>query len=182
MANDTGDEYRAQQAAPLQGEADPPRRKSIRLQHYDYASAGVYFVTICTCDRELLFGTIEEGRAVLSRYGEIVFDAIEALPTHYEHVNVDCSVIMPNHIHLVIWIQDGNPSNRTLGQVICSLKSGVTRKCGRKVWQRGYYEHIVRNETDLQEIRTYIENNPGKWEEDRNNPINPKFETWNENP
>ena len=128
----------------------------------------------------MLFADIEQGKVRLTEIGRNVSDAIQALPSHYKAVTVDCSVIMPNHIHMILWIAQGNDSSHTLGNIICGFKAEVTRGAKRKVWQRGYHEHIVRNEQDLQEIRSYIINNPIKWELDRHNPIHPRYESWKE--
>ena len=155
-----------------------PQRKDVRLKHYDYASPGVYFVTICTRGREMLFGHVAEGCLIPTNYGAIAIQAIDGLSEHYQSVSVDCSVVMPNHVHLVLWIQSGNQARHTLGNVVRGFKSEVARKCGRSVWQRGYHEHIVRNEQDLREIQSYVANNPMKWELDRHNPENEKYEMW----
>ena len=155
-----------------------PVRKDVRLKSYDYASPGMYFVTICTFEREMILGQIDGEQIVLTEWGQEVSDAIADLPSHYESVSVDCSVVMPNHVHMILWIHAGNRANNTLGNVVCGFKARAARKCGGKVWQRGYHEHIIRNEDDLQEIRSYIANNPKKWIVDRHNPDNPKFIQW----
>ena len=156
------------------------QRKEPRLQKYDYASPGVYFVTICTLHREMLFGRVVNRQMALNEFGEIVSDAIVHLTEHYDTVQVECSVVMPNHIHMIIWIQESNDEMYTLGNIVRGFKSEAARKCGRKIWQRGYHEHIVRNEQDLLEIRAYIESNPIKWEVDRHNPDNEKYAMWQE--
>lgn len=157
-----------------------PKRKNPRLKCYDYASPGMYFVTICSKDREMIFGSIRDGRMVLSEYGELISRAMCHLHTHYDTVQVDCSVVMPNHVHMIIWISVDNRTAHTLGNIVRGFKSEVSRKCGKRVWQRGFHEHIIRNEQDLQEIRSYIANNPIKWDLDRHNPQNERFASWEE--
>ena len=156
------------------------QRKNLRLPSYDYSSVGVYFITICSYDRQMIFGKIVNGEWFPEPFGMIVQDAIESLADHYEHVRVDHSVVMPNHMHMILWIDNGNDKSHTLGNIVRGFKSEVSRKCGMRVWQRGFYEHIVRNEQDLQEIRTYISNNPKKWEMDRHNPEHEKYASWKE--
>ena len=156
------------------------KRKNIRLKKYDYSLPGMYFVTICTARRQCIFGDITEGRMVLNEWGQIVLEELDHLPSHYSSVSIDVNVVMPNHVHVVIWIHDDNAmqTRPILGNIICGFKAGVTRRCHEHVWQRGYYEHIIRNEKELQEIRAYIANNPKKWDMDMHNSSNPKYESW----
>ena len=150
------------------GSAGYPVRKNIRLTHYDYSSPGEYFVTICTKDRKFLFGDIKNGKMRYTQIGKIVCDEIIDLPCHYKNVSVDSFVVMPNHVHMIITISKeaccANPLK--LGNIVGLFKSGVSRKAGTPVWQRGYYDHIIRDGEDLFNIRCYIENNPLKWEND----------------
>ncbi len=171
-----------------------PKRKSIRLKEFDYSSNGAYFVTICTQDREMLFGDIINGKMVLNKMGKIVDQAIQQTPEIRKNVQIDIYQIMPNHVHIIINIVgaycntplrlDKYPQSKlfqspsqTLGSIIRGIKS-VTAKQIRitmdnpqfPVWQRNYYEHIIRNEKDLDEISQYIINNPLMWGRDRNNP------------
>jgi REP element-mobilizing transposase RayT len=175
-------------------ESDKHRRRSIRLKGCDYSQAGAYFVTICTQDRECLFVDIGGGEMRLNDAGTTVRNIWHKIPEHFPHTDIDAFVAMPNHIHGIIVINsDGRgmachaPTHRqfakpiagSLSTVIGSFKSVVTRQInlirhtpGYPVWQRNYYEHIIRDEQSLQKIREYINDNPAKWADDENNPAN----------
>ncbi|MGI6265051.1 MAG: transposase [Acutalibacteraceae bacterium] len=157
-----------------------PKRKSTRIRGYDYATNGAYFVTLCTQGRRtILSRVVGEGFPLpqLLPTGTIVETWIGALPEKYPTVSVDHYVIMPNHVHLLLTIDPGdgrgNPSP-TLTQVIGWLKYQTTKDCnrrmhteGNRLFQRSFYDHVVRGEQDYQDIWTYIENNPLQWELDR---------------
>jgi putative transposase len=151
-----------------------PPRKSLRLSHFDYATPGAYFVTVCTQDRACLFGTVRDGLVHLSEAGRIVEQVWQALPGHYPNFALDEFVIMPNHVHGVLLIE--NEGGRPLSNLMRAFKAFSTREIrGRTlandtVWQRGYYEHVVRDESDLTAIRQYIQDNPAKWDLDDENP------------
>ena len=156
------------------------QRKKNRLEGYDYGRAGYYFVTICTKNREHFFGAIVGGDVLiaphdvliaphieLSKIGKIVDDTIAIIPT------VDKYVIMPNHIHIIFRVPpqgDGpmgtSAPTESIPMVVRFLKRDVTMACGFSVWQRGYHDHIIRNDADYQRIWEYIDNNPAKWRED----------------
>jgi len=145
---------------------DIHQRKSIRLKHYDYSSAGAYFVTIGTKNRECLFGEISKGKMVLNEYGQIATGSWLWLSQKYLYVDLDEWIIMPNHLHGIIVIntecRGGSrtaPTNMTkrkpLGRLIGAFKTvsskhiNVIRNIpGALVWQRNYYEHIVRNKKE----------------------------------
>ncbi|MFH1524604.1 MAG: transposase [Chloroflexota bacterium] len=162
-------------------------RRSIRLKEYDYAQPGAYFITIVTHEREPLFGEIELDAMRLNAWGEMARDEwfktaeLRSNITLYE----DEFVVMPNHVHGVIWINKVGAERRSaptpiphvtagsLGAVVRAYKSAVTyvingarQTRGEPIWQRNYYEHIVRNDADLNRIRDYIANNPLKWVDD----------------
>jgi REP element-mobilizing transposase RayT len=166
-------------------------RRAIRLQGYDYTQSGAYFVTICTHDRARLFGEVVDGAMALSRAGEIAQARWFALPHHHPNIELDAFVVMPNHIHgIVINVGTGRALSTesalsigvdnagvvptvSLGTVIGSYKSGVTRRIREDrqqpelpIWQSRYYDHIIRNEQDLNRIRQYIDANPASWEAD----------------
>ena len=159
-------------------------RRSIRLRGYDYSSAGAYFVTICTRNRESLFGKIVEGSMILNDAGMMVQTVWDEIPSHYPGIETDEFIIMPNHIHGIIIIVGAAPrgcpdlSQLSLPDIVHRFKSMTTRRHvdggtqngGRafpgKLWQRNYWEHIVRNESGLNRIREYIRNNPARWESD----------------
>ena len=175
-------------------DSDHHHRRSIRLKNYDYTQPGAYFVTVCTYERAPLFGAVADGRMILNPLGQMARQCWLAIPDHFPHTQLDKFVIMPNHVHGIIWIVDDvanvgakdfspRPSNgkrprgtsRTIGSVVRGFKIGVT-KWGRRntdvfsVWQRNYYEHIIRTERSLNAIRRYIAENPLRWHLDRNNP------------
>jgi REP-associated tyrosine transposase len=172
---------------------DGYHRRSIRLRDYDYSQQGAYFVTVCTWQRECLFGEIDNGEMNLTEYGEIVMKCRNAIPDHFPYVTTDEFVIMPNHIHGVVFIvrarhavplrrigeQFAKPVSGSLSTIIRSFKSVVTKSIntisdtpGMPVWQRNYYEHVIRDEDDFARIRQYIADNATKWGEDENNPVN----------
>ncbi len=164
---------------------DPRRhhRRSIRLKGYDYTRPGAYFVTICSQNRECLFGQIVNGEMRLNEFGEIVARTWYDLPNHVANVQLDAFVVMPNHVHAVIVITavgagseraDSNsapiPKRHALPEIVRQLKTFSARRInqrrgtpGTTVWQRNYYEHIVRNDGELNRIRKYIANNPLHW-------------------
>lgn len=170
-------------------------RRSIRLKDYDYSQAGAYFVTICTQGRECLLGEVVDDSVALSQYGVIVEQVWHQIPHHFFSITLDAAVIMPNHIHGIIVIaeesflvqqesQDLAPNQNakkpTLGQIIAYFKYQSTKLinvaqdlAGVKCWQRNYYEHLIRNEVSLAQLRTYIEQNPQKWKHDQLHPQNP---------
>ena len=139
-------------------------RKSARIPNFDYSSCHYYFVTICTDHRRCVFGHPNQ----LNQLGRIVHEEILNISYHYPCVTVDKYVVMPNHVHMII-VLDGSGSN--LNQVIGQFKSGVTRKIRKKipefsVWQRSYYDHVIRNQKEYENIWNYIEGNPLNWAKD----------------
>jgi REP element-mobilizing transposase RayT len=155
-----------------------PNRRSIRLNGYDYAREGVYYVTLCTQRRLCRFGDIYGGEVVLSQEGVMVAEAWNWLAEQYPYVHLDAWVLMPNHLHGVILIDHQiNGPHKSLGQLIGAFKTVSTKKVNlynatpaEKLWQRNYYEHIVRSERALDNIRAYIANNPANWSSDSENP------------
>lgn len=175
------------------------KRKSIRLSEYDYSFPNWYYITICTHERRNLFGKINNGKMILNKFGNVVEEEWMQTKEIRKNVDLDYYVIMPNHLHGIIIIEqsidvgatwrvapkeeDGAiqriaPTKQTLipnslGSIIGQFKSSVTKRLREisgnsdlKIWQRNYYEHIIRNEIDLQNIRKYITLNPLKWEID----------------
>jgi REP element-mobilizing transposase RayT len=161
-------------------------RKTTRLPGYDYSQPGYYFVTICTHRRRCCLGEVVEGVMRLSELGEVVQDAWKDLPQHYTYVNLDEFVIMPNHVHGIVQIMEIdqitgrggflNPplqQRHDLSEIIRGFKTWSARNANRltntpgaHVWQRSFYDHIIRDEDDLNAIRNYIRYNPLKWETD----------------
>ena len=185
------------------------RRRSIRLPHYDYRDEGAYFITICTHHHLCLFGYVMDDIVEHTSYGRIAADAWLAIPQHFTHVALDHYVVMPNHVHGILFIEDhpkadlgarhtANEDNKeadvgaqyivplhstkrsfgsmvagSLPSIVRTYKAAVTREINRtlgmpsaKIWQRNYYEHIIRSERDLNRIRDYILTNPARWAED----------------
>src|SRR4030095_4507850 len=191
-------------------------RQSIRLRGYDYSKIGTYFVTICTQNRECVFGRVVNEKIALNSMGAMVMETWIQIPENYPDIITDEFIIMPNHIHGIIIMnhepvgagpracpshveksthhnyettgtnKNGQPQGVaptfSLPDVVHRLKSLTTAKyrkmmqensCPpypRRLWQRNYYEHIIRNEGDLYKIREYIRNNPMNWEMDENHP------------
>ena len=173
---------------------DRQRRRSIRLRGYDYARAGAYFVTMVTHGRACLFGEVVDGEMRLNLFGRLVREE------WFRSVEIRCEirlhpaefVVMPNHIHGIVWLTDtvgahgrapllrGGPlrrAPRSLGSFVAGLKSSVTKRIntlqqapGVPVWQRNYYEHVIRDEKSLRRVREYILNNPARWAFDEENP------------
>ncbi|NWJ48609.1 MAG: transposase [Chloroflexi bacterium] len=161
-------------------EPEKHHRHSIRVQGYDY-NQGLFFLTLCTYQREHLFGEIVNNEIRLNRFGEIVLETWEWLSVKYTFVELDMCVVMPNHFHGILHlkgtdIEPSKPNLKTLGSIVGVLKTVSTKKINlirnspvTPIWQRNYYEHIVRNDNDLDRIREYIANNPATWETDLNN-------------
>lgn len=168
-------------------------RRSLRLKNYDYAQAGAYFVTLCTQNRACLFGEIVDGQMRLHPAGREAGQCWLQIPQHFPNVELDEFVVMPNHVHGIVVLGDGGrgtvcrapttverfgrPVSGSLPTVVRSFKSAVTKRInalhgspGVSVWQRNYYEHVIRDEASLQDIREYIVNNPLQWTLDRENP------------
>ena len=177
-------------------------RRSIRLKGYDYSQAGAYFVTVCTQNRECLFGEIVDGEMRLNEVGRIADEQWYALPQRFPQLELDAYVVMPNHIHAIFIITvgaslAGAPDDGmvratarvapTVGNIIGAYKSLCVHHAlacckhhdpGRflgPIWQRNYWERIIRNETELNHIRGYIQNNPAQWELDKLHPDNPAW-------
>lgn len=175
-------------------------RRSIRLREYDYSSIGAYFFTICTWQRECRFGDVVAGKIRLNESGRVVDSVLLALPEHHPNVQIDPYVIMPNHFHGILMVgarfiapmSEGNVTtgnhrgmrgaiNRalTIGEIIRAFKArcthGINQICNTHgpVWQRNYYERVIRDEAELARAREYIDLNPSKWEEDENHPSPP---------
>lgn len=157
------------------------RRKNIRLKGYDYSSYGYYFVTICTKNREECFGEIKNGIMRLNELGCVVAQCLQNIPLHFPHVKLDEWIVTPNHVHGVIinnnWQPNKfGPQSKNLASIIRGFKIGVKKHATINninfTWQARFYDHIIRNDKSLNKIRKYIQNNPEKWEQDRNNSKN----------
>jgi REP element-mobilizing transposase RayT len=164
-----------------------PMRHSLRLKDYDYSRAGAYFLTTCTYDRQSLLSTIEEGQVRLTDLGKIVEEEWLRTEQMRRSVALDLHVIMPNHVHGILFLlpDAGKEEERerstpfrapsqTVGAIMRGFKSVTTSRIRKlpghadlRVWQREYFDHVIRSEADLARIREYIVNNPAKWELDR---------------
>lgn len=171
----------------------PGSRRSIRLKKYDYAQRGAYYVTVCANDRHCVFGDVQKGEMGLNGAGKMVADNWEQLPKRFPNIELDEFVVMPDHMHGIIVIVGAplvgalnDDTDRratikvapTLGRIIGAFKSITTDEYIRNVknnnwppfnehlWQRNYYEHVIRNEHEMDRARTYIINNPAEWDDD----------------
>lgn len=152
-----------------------PERKQLRLKGFDYSNPGKYFVTICTFERKNLLSDIildndpcSVPQIALTNIGNEIEKAIQYINDNYKDAKVEKYVIMPNHIHLIMMLDEsGGHGNPPLQNIIGQLKSYTTRKYGSLLWQRSYHDHIIRNEQDYKKIWDYIESNPNKWTQDR---------------
>ena len=178
------------------------RRHSIRLKGYDYSQAGAYFVTLCTHHRTCLFGEIVDREMHLNDTGHMVKAVWDQLAHRFDNVELDERVIMPNHIHGVIFIvgaplvgalkgagtriragtRPAPTATSSLGDIVGAFKSIATHeyiggvkqhgwpRFSGKLWQRNYYERVVRDDAELNAVRAYIAENPRRWDMDRENP------------
>ncbi len=143
-------------------------RKPLRLPSYDYSRAGAYFVTVCLAPRRPLLGRIAGATVEHSALGSIVSDQLAAIPTRHPGVRLDLSIVMPDHVHGIILLPgDGTAA---LPAVIGTFKSSSARRAnvsrgtpGAPFWQRGYFDHVVRDDVDLDRVRSYIVENPMRW-------------------
>ena len=175
-----------------QGATNLRHRRSIRLRGYNYSQGGIYFVTICAFRMKTLFGRIDRGKLAPNALGRIVQAEWLRTPWIRAGVELDLFVLMPNHFHGIVILHPGcrgvqqharipgtaqlHSPTKTLGALVRGFKAATTSRInalrgtpGEPVWQRNYYEHIVRNGKDLEDIRRYILINPARWELERSN-------------
>ncbi len=172
-----------------------PKRKKVRLTGYDYSANGSYYITVCTKDKQHILGHSVGGGVLdapyvrLSKYGTMVRDALLEMDTFYDDITIDHYVIMPNHVHFILSIcAEGGPSrtpapthksrpghgssrtptptNARLPAFLSAWKRFTNKRAGIHLWQRGYYDHVIRNEADYQRIWQYVDENPVRWTED----------------
>jgi len=167
---------------------DNHSRRSVRLRDYDYAGPGAYFVTLCVHQKECWLGEISGGKMRMNEYGLIVMECWQWLSKQYQYVIVDKWIVMPNHSHGILVIPNDAcrggsrtaPTNanksKPLGRLIGAFKTVSTKRIniirgtlGVPFWQRNYYEHVIRNESELNAIRQYIADNPRQWDLDQEN-------------
>ena len=155
-----------------------PKRKRNRLENYDYNENGAYFVTICTENRRKILSKIvgvdvpgDPKNVELFPYGIIADKYINQMNEFYENISVDQYVIMPNHIHIMLCVSDnGSPKTSTptkqttkVSHFVSTFKRFCNKEYGENIWQRGFYDHVIRNSQDYNEIVKYIYENPIKW-------------------
>jgi REP element-mobilizing transposase RayT len=167
-----------------------PQRKPLRLKNYDYSQEGIYFVTLCTQDKKHYLGKIVDGIMQLNSHGQIVDQCISKIGDINSDLKIDCKVVMPNHVHFIIKsvgvayyatrnLEDMSPQEKSkmlIPKTIQQFKAATIRLSKQSdglhtmqplQWQRGYYDHIIRNELSYQRIYEYIETNPLRWELDQ---------------
>lgn len=177
-------------------------RRSIRLKGYDYSQPGAYFATICTYNKKCVFGDVIDGNNHLNGFGKIVEKEWLKTFDMRKNLKLDGYVVMPNHLHGIIMIEGrgvlqytqlgtlqraptyehfGKPVSSSIPTIIRLFKSTTTKQInqlrqtpGMYLWQRNYYEHIIRSENELNQVREYINNNPLQWQFDRENPLHEK--------
>ena len=174
---------------------EPHERKYLRLKHFDYSLNEAYFVTICTNHRKVYFEKYPNLQKIVHRFWN-------DLKIKFPLIELDEFVVMPNHVHGIIFIMGGNDvmgvgaihesliylptrkkrRNMLLPKVVGYFKMNtakhsnqILKRSGQPFWQRNYYEHVIRHEEELRRIREYIQNNPKKWELDRDNPVSKNF-------
>ncbi|KJF28359.1 transposase [Clostridium aceticum] len=152
------------------------KRKKIRLKDYKYSENGVYFITICTKNRQNLLWDVGAtcGRLniepPLSDLGKIIDGEIHKIDSIYENAEINKYVIMPNHIHMIIILNEGIRRPQvapTISRILQQFKGSITKQVGCSIWQKSFYDHIIRNELDYQKIWQYIDTNPVKWKDDQ---------------
>ncbi len=161
-----------------------PKRRSVRLPLYDYASAGAYFITVCTHERKSLFGDISGGEVQPSELGRCVTEGWSRMLELRPYVRSEAFVVMPNHVHALFLLLPKPECDvagvaglgfkaRSVSSIIAAFKAGVTREVRKSeladgpVWQRGFHEHVIRSQRAFDQIRQYIHENPLRWEMDR---------------
>ncbi len=176
-------------------------RRSTRLRGFDYSQPGAYFVTVCIHDRKQnLFGDVVDGKMILNHFGKYAEKCWLDIPRHFPHAKIDEHIIMPNHIHGIIFIAEpvratvvranvganndsplpGNRvrgTSKTIGSMVRGFKIGVTKwfqasGLGTIVWQRNYYDRVIRDDKSLFHVRHYIRNNPANWATDSEHHVN----------
>ena len=170
-------------------------RRSIRLPGFDYSNVGMYFVTVCAVQQRCIFGRIQGTGAILSPIGEIVEASWIDIPHHFPNVKIETFVVMPNHMHGILTIDSklpdanckdnctastelfGKPSAKSIPTIIRSFKSAATKRVRESrlpimgsIWQRGYYERVLRDTQEYVEATNYILQNPARWVRNEENP------------
>ena len=154
------------------------KRKNLRIPRYNYSNIGYYFITMCTQDRKCTLSNIINNdnnnflKLELLPYGIITEKYLKSSNAAYNNLKIYDYIIMPNHVHFICEIKikkeiDSLPANQIIPSVVGTLKKLINKECEEKIWQRNYYEHIIRDEKEYLEILQYIQDNPYKWIEDK---------------
>ena len=179
-------------------ETFPPRRRTIRFQAFDYSQAACYFVTICSKDNRCIFGHVVDTKMQLNSLGTIVEECLVAVPLHFNNTEIPVHSIMPNHLHAIVVLRanastvgPAKTSNKraeafaapvigSIPTIVRSFKSAVTRaaraafrKPSLDVWQRNYFERVIRSDDEFRKTWQYICENPARWDFDPENPQKP---------
>ena len=164
------------------------KRRSLRIKHFDYSTPGAYFVTICTYKKRCLLSKVVENNIIQTEIGNIVEFQWKRTADIRKEISLDAYIIMPNHLHGIIFISKegtarrapteefGKPVSGSIPTIVRSFKSAATKavnsirnSSGEPFWQRNYYEHVIRNEHEFNQKRDYIISNPSRWNEDNEN-------------
>ena len=158
---------------------DLPKRKNLRLENFNYSQGGAYFITVCSKERECMFsrivggGILDAPKVELTEAGKIVAETLENYSELHPNVEISDCVIMPNHIHLIVFLSDicgpsgmPAPTDAAIPKLVSSVKRFSNKRYGQNMFQRGYYDHIIRDENDYLIRAKYISDNPAKWLED----------------
>src|SRR5882724_7742579 len=142
-------------------------RKKLRLVDFDYSTPGYYFVTVCVSARRCILGDVDESRASLHDLGQLVSEVLQRTPQRHPNVRLDAFVVMPNHLHALLELAGTEVSLPAVMGAFKSLSTNAARGAGMiadaKLWQRGFHDHVVRDDAGLDRLREYIANNPLKW-------------------
>ena len=162
----------------MDNEKELPRRKSTRLKDFDYSSEGAYFITMCTEDRRQILSCIVGGdvpgapkNVKLLPHGIIADKYLKRMNEFYDNITIDQYVIMPNHIHVLLFVHDdGSPrtstptkQTSTISHFVSTFKRFCNKEYGGNIWQRGFHDHIIRDKDDYITRRKYIYENPFRW-------------------
>ena len=155
------------------------KRKANRLKGFDYSQNGAYFVTICTQNKQCILGKIVGGGVLdaplveLSNFGKIIDKQINIMNTVYSNISVEKYVIMPNHIHMLIFVDNPygtsgtpSPTNAVIPAFVSTFKRFCNKQTDKKLFQRSFHDHIIRDDADYNKIWNYIDTNSAKWNED----------------
>ena len=159
-----------------------PKRKPVRLSEYDYSQNGAYFLTLCSMNKARIFGrfvgdgVLDVPNVELTQFGKIVEQTLNEMMAHYTHISVEKYVIMPNHLHILMLVHSGSeafgtsrtpsPTNSHVASFVSTLKRFSNRKSGQQLFQRSYFDHVIRNDNDYLAHWKYIDENPVRWLDD----------------